>query len=759
MKRIGKEIAGPLVIAALVILIMRSALFSSGELVPTLPATDLHRYFLGWRYFGFTQWLHGHFPYWNPCVFCGIPFFAQFQANLLYPITWINFLCNAATGTTIELAAHVWIAGVCTYTWARLRGISRSGATLAGIAFAFSAPVYLRVLAGHLSPLFSLAWTPLIFLAVDLILKPKWLGGVLIGGIAVCLQLLGGYPQYCYFALLVAGCYLLLESIGRTHVLRMYIGFAAMYVLGAMLAGAQIIPGLLATELSVRSGSVTYQFLASFSLPLENLLTIFLPYPYGDTVHIAYAGRWYPWEMSIYGGIIVLALAGAAFVYMSPRRRWRMAALLLITLMLTTSYYIGIHWWLYRFLPGFAMFRGTSKFGAMWILLLAILSAEGWDAARQNTRRAVAGWVLILGMICLSLAAIFAKTSLETALLTHIYRSHEFFHESVFHQPHFIETMRRLMTWQWCIAGLLLLVAAGLLYVRRWYAWAPYALLLLASGEVYIAACISASTVPARIFYPQSWFSAIDHAIAADQRVFYAEEQYSNSGYLLGADSIWGYDPAQPARYTDLIAASQNEENNIGAGYSARFQKISRMFQLLRCRYVLITQMNPQVIETPPPMAHVQLLGSYVQMSDPKAMAAALAKDFDFRHSAILETEPNPLPTLTGATGTARLLRQSINDLEIEATLPAPALLLVTDAYAPGWHVRTIDPNATQPTYQILRGDDVLRVIPLAAGHHHFDLYYTPPGLEAGIAISLAGFALLSAGCWRITRPRRTPSA
>ena len=78
--------------------------------MPAHQGTDLHMEFLGWRHFGFTSWLTGHFPFWNPHVFCGIPFFAQIQSCMLYPIAWINLLCTTATATTIEIAANLCIA-------------------------------------------------------------------------------------------------------------------------------------------------------------------------------------------------------------------------------------------------------------------------------------------------------------------------------------------------------------------------------------------------------------------------------------------------------------------------------------------------------------------------------------------------------------------------------------------------------------------------------------------------------------------------
>jgi hypothetical protein len=63
--------------------------------------------------------------------------------------------------------------------------------------------------------------------------------------------------------------------------------------------------------------------------------------------------------------------------------------------------------------------------------------------------------------------------------------------------------------------------------------------------------------------------------------------------------------------------------------------------------------------------------------------------------------------------------------MEIQADLPKPALLLISDNYSPGWRAFP-EPDSVQQKFRILPGDYILRAIPLEAGRQHFRLQYRP---------------------------------
>ena len=102
------------------------------------------------------------------------------------------------------------------------------------------------------------------------------------------------------------------------------------------------------------------------------------------------------------------------------------------------------------------------------------------------------------------------------------------------------------------------------------------------------------------------------------------------------------------------------------------------------------------------------------------------------------------------------LVDSNTDQLTIEAELRAPAILLVTDAFASGWQAVAL-PGSAQARYEVLPADYCLRAVPLAAGKHSLRLQYVPPGFEVGkwtSAVSLAVFLTLAVVACRRRGPR-----
>jgi hypothetical protein len=79
--------------------------------------------------------------------------------------------------------------------------------------------------------------------------------------------------------------------------------------------------------------------------------------------------------------------------------------------------------------------------------------------------------------------------------------------------------------------------------------------------------------------------------------------------------------------------------------------------------------------------------------------------------------------------------------LEFAASAPAPAFLVVADAWFPGWRA-SVD-GAIVPLYRI---NGFLRGVALPAGAHRVRLEYEPPGWRVGTAVSRAAWVILALG-------------
>jgi hypothetical protein len=180
-------------------------------------STDLAMQFVPWREFGFGQLRQGNLPLWNPHIFGGTPYFAGFQAALLYPPNWLHLILPIGLAINWIVALHVFLAGYFTYLWCRGRAIGDGGSILAGVMFMFSGPYFLHIYAGHLPHICVMVWIPLMLLSLDKMADTRDWRWCLLGVGATALQILAGHPQYVYYTGIALSIYVALRLIAGRH--------------------------------------------------------------------------------------------------------------------------------------------------------------------------------------------------------------------------------------------------------------------------------------------------------------------------------------------------------------------------------------------------------------------------------------------------------------------------------------------------------------------------------------------------------------
>jgi hypothetical protein len=88
--------------------------------------------------------------------------------------------------------------------------------------------------------------------------------------------------------------------------------------------------------------------------------------------------------------------------------------------------------------------------------------------------------------------------------------------------------------------------------------------------------------------------------------------------------------------------------------------------------------------------------------------------------------------------------------VEIDVVLASPGLLILADAYDPGWRL-AVD-GAEAP---IFRANRMMRAAALGVGRHHLVFRYEPRSFHVGVVVSLASLAALG-GALALTRPWAT---
>jgi len=239
-----------------------------------------------------------------------------------------------------------------------------------------------------------------------------------------------------------------------------------------------------------------------------------------------------------------------------------------------------------------------------------------------------------------------------------------------------------------------------------------------------------------------------------------------------GLRDVRGYDAPQPSRrfyalWTVINPAQQQGGPFDVAGLSPEGL---RVLSLLGTRYVVLgPEAGPPpgtgltyayrgadaaVLENPRAAPRALVAERvHVAASEQAELATVLTKQFDPRRDAVVRhDELGQDPPAGVADGSVRVVDEANARVTLRARLPRRGLVVLDDAWAPGWSV-TVD---GQPA-KALQANIVLRGVVVPAGAHTIEWRYRVPGLRAGALIS--GIALLVVLAWggallRGRRPR-----
>jgi hypothetical protein len=762
---------GMAVLAGMVLLIFFDLLFLPGDRALSLKGADVYRQFAGWRSFGFSELAGGNFPLWTPLVYGGMPYFGGFQSALLYPPNWIFMVLPLAKAINWSVAFHVWWIACGVYVWLRYWGVRQAAAVFGGACMMLAAPFFLHIYAGHLTNLCVMAWVPWLAWCLLRWEEARTLRWIVAGAAVVAVQILAGHPQYVYYTGLVVSLYALLITafVVKEKRLTFLAGFVVMYVLGAMLSAAQLLPGIEASGESIRSGGTGKEFSGSYSFPPANLFTLVVPGLFGDIQGLRYWGRWLYWEMSAFGGVIALSCAMIGILSGPERKRDRLVlgGLALIAVVLALGKYTPLFDVLFHGLPGFSLFRGSSKFIFFSAMALSVLAGLGANrllvdpSLWRNRKLLIAGGAAVV--VLFGLGALVGasdgkrgfwggirEAQWEGQDATHIVETDYFSDELA------AASAAYASTGLWIAGGTVLVFLLLVLAISK---RREMAYLLLFVGVVELLVFAGRHRVSFSL-------SDLNLQVQADA-VGENPEQFrgldvtgTNRGMLTGIPDIWGDDPGVLARYAEFMAMTQGQAPD-EASQQLIMQKPSPLWSMLRTKYVF--QLNPQggmLLQTfgVEPLRRFELISNYTVVPERDALLTALAEgSFDPKAMVYLEEEPEIGEASQGGAmaGDWRIETEDTDEVVLTVETGAPMILLMTDPYSHGWRVENLSKGTQGQDYRLMPANYVLSAIPLEAGTHRLRVYYRPRTLTGGILISVFSVGGCVAGLiWTRRRTR-----
>jgi hypothetical protein len=162
-----------------------------------------------------------------------------------------------------------------------------------------------------------------------------------------------------------------------------------------------------------------------------------------------------------------------------------------------------------------------------------------------------------------------------------------------------------------------------------------------------------------------------------------------------------------------------------------------------RERFPIVYQGEAVVYENSAALPRAFVVGEWESASSAaEARTRVLTGTFDLRARAVVEGAPvRP----GGGRGRAEIVEYAPNGLALDVEASAPALVVLTDTFYPGWRAWVDGRPAA-----IYRTNGVVRGVFVGAGRHRVTMRFFPPSQAAGLA--LAGLAAAAIGVMGLRR-------
>lgn len=747
----------------------------------------------------------GAFPWWDPHTFCGAkPYYAGFYQSSLYPLQWPFLLFSPGTPAglyfwtvKVPMALHLFISALGGYLFGRLAlGFRRVGAIVSSLAYTLSPSM--TYMAATPTNLFAQAWLPfmgLFWLGYARLNRRWWVPA---GIITVALASPSGdmpfiFQNFLNLGLLGLGYVLLALAARRRDVIRrLLIGGTVIFGGGMLLSGlywVNMSEGL--SLLFQTPGQVSGFTGIEQSLYPAYLVTLLFPDFFGGvTSHHTWGAAWKIDcslnDANLLGGMSVLLVVFLALtsraqkpkepqVFPSSRGLQSLfGGMCLLSLLVVLGRYTQI----YAFLsacPAFSMpypirYRVIECFALAGLLGASVSFLLAHPPLKFHGRvyLFVSGAVLLFGAALLIPYPPYSAPGRPGC-----------------------EHLSSLDDWRWFVGGPLLI---GFLYAVMILLASVFrprlfvrVLVVLVVGEILLFGYLG--------FYRNLIFNRRiadesgerfggpeDHPFYTEMKKWEKEIRWdprmfrrgcyrsilSNISWYDGSLSALGFD-SKPLvlRFMEALAPMVD-----GFPYELRPKQLESRFwpnQSVR-EFILPGRSEDRPthvreISGALPRAYLQPRWTVVSpLEQREALWTADLRMSGFCDSEAWESRPPGVESTENVQGDAEgegtpdggeavlESRESPNRLCIRAHALRPCMLVITDAWHPGW-LSTVD-GISAPIFQV---NYCQRGIWLEKGEHVVEMFFRPPGLKVGLSLSslgLLGLFLVGGCAWKKLRGR-----
>ncbi|MBU6399229.1 MAG: hypothetical protein KGS61_02835 [Verrucomicrobia bacterium] len=698
-------------------------------------------------YYHRESFWHGQIPLWNPYSDCGVPFLAQWNTMVLYPLSLFYVLLPLSWALGMFCLSHLFLGGMGMCFLARRWTGNGLAASVAGMAFAFNGLTLHALMWTNNSA--ALGWMPWVVLATE----RAWREGgrcVVLAALVGAMQMLAGAPEIILLTWLFVGALWAGESqisdfrfqIEARRLARL-LGVVAMI---AGLAAAQLLPF---ADLLAHSQRGQQFGDSAWSMPVWGwanfLVPLFRCYPSSQGVYFQYNQFW---TSSYYHSIGVLALALFAAGRVRRRRVWLLAAVAALSLVLALGDAGGLYGWLRRVCPLVGFMRFPIKFVVLPIFIIPVLAGF---AVQHCQDLPVPAWVRERGRIAVLAGLLVAGLA---GLLW-------------FARYHPLPRDQWSATWQSGLArvaflGLILGTFCASRQVPRpaLQRLLRLALLFLVWLDVTTHSPRLNPTAPRWVYQP-GWARAqlklnpqpalglsrvmltpdaefrLDHSSLENPAEYYAFDRlglFSNCNLLDDVPKVNGFFSLyvrETARVEGLIYAV----TNVNVGHLADFLAVSQETALGKATFWK---------SRPSCLPWVTAGQRPVFGRAPNILWALVDPQFDPRQMVLLPPEAKRELNITNASRAKVEIRQfQAQWVELEVEARQAVLVVIAQSFYHLWEAYVDDRPA-----RLWRANYAFQAVAVPAGRHRVRLVYEDRPFQIGVVVSVVTL-LVCAGLWR----------
>jgi len=777
--------------AGLVLALMFAPFFSSLSLWSS--GTDLVHTYFPYRAFMRRCLLDGQWPLWNPYLGVGIPVQTGIR-SLSNPFILATLWLPTSLHVKATIYLHSLLSTGLTACMLMRQGMSRPAALTGGLIYGISGFAIGRIYAGHLDWTEILPYLPLVVWgSLNAISRPG-LGWTVLWSAYIALLTISGHYQFVYMAGLsllffhlllvlsgfrnrvpalnwrqpwestlqvrqqVASDHLLAAGVARAERLRDLGGVALRWLLAGVfsfaLSAFQVLPAVQSLANTNRLSNP--KVFAAGLQPAVFWLTALLPRFFDGKKVLLWWSSWPNTEAQAYLGISALLFLGLALVH----RHWRCwlpllgAALFAAWLSLGPGY--GLHDLLVKLDPFlFKNFRASCRWTIVFAFYGAWLAALGVDSLRSGKT-----WLaLVFPGIPLAATLIWLLSSLShpddwTRFVLAISDPAQ---AGVLTNPQgeYLGSIldRAFSEWSWS-AGLCL-AAWGLgLLPRSRRAWAAFLLLALDLG-ILLKPYLVMAPEPALGIYPQ-----VQSTLAAQlgpQRVMWDPQLgWLDRGMLYRFSEMSFLDSSANPAMVIAFNLSRNAPAELPMLLMEPWSNHG-IWDIEGVSLVVgkggappwpgLEPVDPAngVYRNPKAFGRVYMTGQTEWLPDRLESLRRLAQDPARAARLTLVNLPEKAPTAAANPRyTIEKLEIQPNRVLVQLTQQGDGMLVLSDAWWPGWGVRV---DGHEQTLYGVNGC-LHRGVWLTSGAHKVEFYYWPGTLTVGLVISLLSALLLGIWLW-----------